>query len=259
MDSWDEGDEYERYMGRWSRPIASEFIDWLDIAPGARWLDVGCGTGALSSEIKDRSEPAAMAGIDPSAGFIATARDRLGTDVDLRVGDAQALPFGSDGFDATVSGLALNFVPDPTLAAREMCRVTRPGGRVAVYLWDYRGGMEMIRRFWDAAVALDPDAETLDEARRFPLCTEDALRDLLAGAGMTSIGSTALYADAVFGDFDDFWSPFLGGQGPAPSYVAGLEEEHRGRLESELRRTLPASSSGSIRLGSRAWAVAGTA
>src|SRR6478672_9711538 len=170
-DVWASGNAYEPYVGRWSRLVAREFVDWLDVAPGRRWLDIGCGTGALSRTILERAAPQVLMGIDPSEGFIAHARSAV---IDPRagfgVGDAQSVPATDRAFDVAVAGLVINFVPDMAKAAAEMARVTRPGGTGAAYVWDYAGEMQMMRRFWDAAVALDPAALDKDEGRRFPVC-----------------------------------------------------------------------------------------
>lgn len=245
-------------MGRWSRPTAVKFLRWLAVQDGQKWLDVGCGTGALSTEIVNHVAPASVAGIDASSGFIDEARRRLPAGIDLRVGDAQSLPFVSDSFDVVVSGIALNFVPDAELAVREMRRVARTGGAVGVYLWDYNDGMEMIRVFWDVAVALNNHAAPLDEATRFPLCREDQLGQLFESFTWNELRSAPIETDNVFNDFDDFWEPFLGGQGPAPRYVSSLDEDHRTELRDALHAQLPHAADGSIRLQSRAWAVTGT-
>jgi ubiquinone/menaquinone biosynthesis C-methylase UbiE len=156
-DPWAQGATYESYMGRWSRPVARVFLTWLAAPPGLKWLDVGCGTGALSHGILEASAPRAVAGMDPSAGFVGYARRQIGdTRARFVVGDARALPWREGRFDVVVSGLVLNFVSDPAAAMAEMRRVARPGATVAAYLWDYAGRMEMLRYFWDAAVALDP-------------------------------------------------------------------------------------------------------
>ncbi|MEN8113444.1 MAG: methyltransferase domain-containing protein [Actinomycetota bacterium] len=259
MDTWEESDGYDDYMGRWSEPIASEFLDWLDIDPGSRWIDVGCGTGALTATIAVHAAPRRIAGIDPSPGFIRAARRRLGDDPDLRVGDAQALPFQPDSFDASVSGLALNFVPDPGSALGEMRRVTEIGGAVAAYVWDYADGMQMIRAFWDAAVDLDPTIAYLDEATRFPLCRPEPLSHLFESAGLRDVELTALEIPTVFHGFDEYWRPMLGDQGPAPAYVGSLSEHERQRLEARLKEDLPESGDGTITLTARAWAIRGFA
>lgn len=257
MDAWDEGDSYEPYVGRWSRLVAEKFLDWLTVAPGSDWVDVGCGTGALTGVIAGKARPNRLAGIDPSSAFIATARARLGDGADLRVGDAQALPYADDEFDAAVSGLALNFIPDPGQAVREMRRVTRAGKTVAVYVWDYAEGMEMMRVFWDAAVALDPEAGDLDEGRRFPICRPESLTEVFRTAGLEDVEVRALDIETRFQGFDDYWQPFLGRQGPAPSYVSTLGDDRRARLRERLESELSPSSDGVIGLTARAWAVKG--
>lgn len=258
MDTWADGDHYERYMGRWSTPMAREFLAWLHPMPDARWLDVGCGNGALSAAIMETCRPSHLAGIDASADFAAAARRRLGPDPDLRVGDAQSLPFGSGVFDVAVSGLCLNFVPDPAAAVSEMRRVTGRDGIVAGYVWDYAVGMEMIRRFWDVAIDLDPAVRHLDEAVRFPLCRPEPLMDLFRVAELDSVRVAELEIPTRFSGFDDYWRPFLGGQGPAPGYVNGLDTDARDRLAATLETALVPDPDGAIVLTARAWAVQGT-
>jgi len=160
--------------------------------------------------------------------------------------------------DAAVSGLVLSFVPDPAGAVAEMTRVTRAGGRVAAYVWDYGGRMELIRRFWDAAAALDPAAATLDEGRRFGLCRPEPLAGLFRDAGLVEVAGRPIEVPTRFRDFDDYWTPFLGGQGPAPGYAMALDEGRRAALREALRARLPVAADGSIPLVARAWAVAGT-
>jgi SAM-dependent methyltransferase len=257
-DTWAEGAAYERYVGRWSRPVADEFLNWIGVSPGRAWLDVGSGTGALASRILATRAPASVVGVDASPAFVAHAAAHVpDARAEFRVGDARSLPVTDAAFDATVSGLVLNFIPGPDAALAEMRRATRAGGTVAVYLWDYAGGMELMRRFWDAAVALDPAAAALDEATRFPLCRPDALRDLFAAVGLGAIETRAIDVPTPFADFDDYWSPFLGGQGPAPGYVMSLDETRRVRLRDRIRASLPVESDGSIALTARAWAVRG--
>ncbi len=237
--------------------MAHRFLEWLDVPAGARWLDVGCGTGALTAAIAAMAAPAMLAGIDPSPEFVDAARERLPAGADVRVGDAQALPFGNDEFDAVVSGIALNFVPEPDLAVREMRRVARSGATVATYLWDYADGMEMIRKFWDAALALDPSISHLDEAVRFPLCRPEPLEELFSAAGLGRHEVAALEMPMEFPSFEAFWEPFLSAQGPAPSYVASLDPSDRHRLEDRLRAELP--TTGTVALTARAWAIRGVA
>jgi SAM-dependent methyltransferase len=259
MDTWDDGNGYEPYVGRWSRPVAGEFLTWLDVERGSRWLDVGCGTGALLGRIVESASPTTVSGIDSSDGFLATARGFLGDFATLQVADARDLPFDDDSFDAVVSGLVLNFVPEPGVAVTEMRRVAEPGGVVGVYVWDYAGKMELMRYFWDAVVALDPGAVILDEGERFPLCHPDALAELFTDAGFRDVATRPIDVPTRFSDFDDYWSPFLLAQGPAPSYVASLSDTDRGALEEHLRTSVPTRPDGAIDMVARAWAVSGTA
>jgi len=257
-DVWAAGQAYEPYMGRWSRLVARDFVDWLALPSGARWLDIGCGTGALTQTIAARAAPAAVMGLDRSDGFVAFAgQDAWGRHIVFQTGDAQSLPFPDRTFDAVVSGLLLNFVPDPARAADEMRRVLRPGGTAAAYVWDYAGGMQLIRHFWSAAAALDPAAQALDEARRFPLCNPERLRALFGDCGFARTECRIIDVPTVFRDFDDYWAPFLGEQGPAPTYCGTLPDEQRIALREQLRAALPIEADGSIRLMARTFAVRG--
>ncbi len=254
-DTWERGSPYEQYVGRWSRQVAPPFLDWLGVPPGKRWLDVGCGTGALAAAILDRCAPASVAGVEPSEGFLKTARENLGERAALKQGSATAIPLGDASVDVVVSGLVLNFVPDQRAALAEMARVTARGGTLAAYVWDYAGKMELMRYFWDAAVALDAGAAKLDEGPRFPICHPQALEQLFAGAGLQAVTAKPIDVPTKFTSFDDYWQPFLGGQGPAPAYCMLLAEDARARLRERLRARLPAAADGSIALIARAWAV----
>ena len=255
---WASGDAYEPYVGRWGRLIAVQFVPWLKVSKHVRWLDVGCGTGALSQTILDIAVPSLVQGIDPSEDYVNYASKQV-TDrrVRFEVGDARSLPYQTSLFDAVVSGLALNFVPEPAAALSEMVRVTRIGGTVALYVWDYSGEMQLMRYFWNAAVTLDPAAKQLDEGRRFPICHRMALLQLFQDAGLRDIEALSIDAPTRFRSFDDYWVPFLGGQGPAPSYAMSLSEDHRKELRDLIRARLPIKSDGGIDLIARAWAVRG--
>lgn len=257
-ESWSSGDAYEGWVGRWSRPVAAQFIEWLALPRGLRWADVGCGTGALAELIMRGCDPLSVVGIDRAAAFVDAARRRI-TDprATFDVGDATSLPWADQSVDATVSGLVLNFVPDGAAMVREMRRVTRPGGRVAAYVWDYAGGMQMMRLFWDVAIALNPNDASLDQAERFPICNPGPLQALFEAQGLRQVSTRAIDIPLVFRDFDDFWLPFTWKQGAAPTYLAKLEPAMQQRIRDELKARLPLEPDGRIVLGARAWAVQG--
>lgn len=258
-ESWGKGEAYEPYVGRWSRLVAARFLRWIEVPDRAAWLDVGCGTGALSQAILDQCDPKLIKSIDKSEAYLQYARTRLqDARVSLEVGDAQELPADSDGYDAAVSGLVLNFVPEPARMAAEMRRAVHPRGTVALYVWDYAGMMQFMRHFWNAAAALDPAVHDLDEGRRFPICDPEALMSLFRAAGLSGVEATGIDINTHFRDFDDYWDPFEGGQGPAPVYLRSLPETGRKRLRERLHDSLPYAIDGSIPLVARAWAVKGT-
>ena len=256
--NWASGKDYENYVGRWSRSVAHEFLKWLAVPNESTWLDVGCGTGVLSHSILQFENPTSVKGIDRSEAFINFAKEHVQDKrVQFEVGDAEKLNVDSESFDAVLSALMINFIPQPEKAIKEMARVTRTGGLVAAYVWDYADKMQLMRYFWDAAIALDPNAASLAEGLRFPLCQPEPLRQLFEAAKLNHVEVIAIDVPTVFRDFDDYWSPFLGGQGPAPSYVTSLNEERRHELREKIRASLPIASDGTIPLLARAWAVLG--
>jgi len=257
-DRWVAGGAYEHFMGRWSRRVAKEFLDWLTPPASWTWLEVGCGTGALTHAICLHAGPASVIACDPSPGFVSFAR-RLFPHPALTVmlGGVDELPRSDGGFDALVSGLVLNFLSSPAEAIRSMKSRLRPGGMLAAYVWDYAEGMEFLRIFWEAAAGLDSGAAVLDERERFPLCHRDTLVDLLESEGLVRVDSRALETDMLFTDFDSYWVPFLGGTGPAPSYVGSLHPAAREQLRLRLRERLVPLEDGPIQLTARAWAVRG--
>lgn len=254
-DAWVAGDRYDPYMGRWSRAVAPLFVAWLDLPAGLRWVDIGCGTGALASTILGTAAPASVRGVDPAEGFVGWATAQV-TDprASFEVGDAGGLEQGCA--DAVVSGLVVNFLPDPVPAVAAMARAAA-GGTVAAYVWDYAGGMGLLHHFWTAAVAVDATAAGLDEALRFPDAAAGPLAELWRSAGLTRVETSELVAEQTYADFDELWTPFLGGTGPAPGYLAGLASEVRDALRERLRADLPADPDGSITLSARAHAVRG--
>jgi SAM-dependent methyltransferase len=257
-DTWERGDPYENYVGRWSRRVAPKFLAWLGIPARQRWLDLGCGTGVLCAAIVDLCAPSSVTGVEPSVGFLKTARENLAGRASIQPGSATAVPLDDSAVDVVVSGLVLNFIPDPHTALNEMVRVAASGATVGAYVWDYAGKMELMRYFWDAAVELDRDAARLDEGTRFPLCRPDALLELVMGAGLDRAAVTAIDIPTPFATFEDYWRPFLGGQGPAPAYAMSLDDGARTSLRERLRSIIPVQPDGSLALSARALAVRGT-
>ncbi len=251
-------DAYERFMGRWSRQLAPLLVKFAAVRDGDAVLDVGSGTGALATAVAAVAPSSRIIGVDPAESYVAFARARhAGDRIQFEVGDGQQLRFADGSFDRTLSLLVLNFIPDPAKALDEMIRVTRRGGTVAGAVWDYGQGMEMLRVFWDEAVALNPAADARDE-RRMPLSRQGELAALWREHGLGDVLEEALTIRTPFASFDDYWSPFLDKQGPAGDYVATLAAVERDRLRARLRtRLLGDRPDGPIVLSARAWTVRG--
>lgn len=257
-EAWTGGDSYEFYVGRWSRRVAKEFINWLAVPTDSRWLDVGCGTAALTQAILAGTDPKIVHSVDRSEAYLEIARERVRDPrVEFEIANALALPVDTEAYDAAASGLVLNFVPQPERMIAEMARAVRKEGMVAVYVWDYAGQMQMMRHFWNAVNALDPASRDLDEGRRFPICHPDPLRQLFQNAGLLQVEVRSIDISTHFQNFDDYWHPFLGGQGPAPGYAMSLSEEQRARLRQRIYNSMPFAMDGSIPLVARAWAIRG--
>ncbi len=254
-DVWGSGAAYEAYIGRWSRLVAADFLDWLDPGADRRWLDVGCGSGALTEAILKRCAPHSVLAVDRSDPFVTWATSRI-PDPRARFAVADATQLPADVADVVVSGLVLNFVRDQPAALASM-RASAPAGIIAAYVWDYAGRMDLMRMFWAAAAALDPAAARLDEGSRFPICQPGALEALWRQCGLVDVASTAIDVPTTFKDFDAYWTPFLGGTGPAPAYVMSRSEDDREALRERVRAELPIGADGSIALAARAWAVRG--
>jgi SAM-dependent methyltransferase len=240
-------------MGRWSRLVGEKFIDWLAAPTGLKWIDVGCGSGALSAAIAKTQNPRELVAIDQSEGFVQSTRQRLGSRAECVIGDALDIPSPDSRFDLAVSGLVLNFVPEPEKMLREMRRVAIPDGVVAVYIWDYAGRMEFLTYFWDSVLDLDPDAIDLHEARRFPDANAEGLARQFVESGLTDVIVEPIEVTTRFESFDDYWQPFLGGQGPAGTYVFNLENTDKEKLRTHLSDRLPIQADGSVQMTSRAW------
>jgi SAM-dependent methyltransferase len=249
------GEAYDRYIGRYGRELARALIDAAGVGPDWEVLDVGCGPGALTAELAVFVGAGSVAAVDPSDTFVAACRERV-PGARVALASAEALPFADGTFDGALAQLVVNFMTDPLAGVREMRRVTRAGGTVAAAVWDYAGEMTLLRRFWDAAIALDPDSEPRDE-RHMPHCTPDALGELWAAAGLGGVEVTSATVGADYDGFDDLWSPLERGVGPAGAYVAALAPDARAALREELRRRLGAGDA-PFRLTARAWIATGS-
>jgi ubiquinone/menaquinone biosynthesis C-methylase UbiE len=249
-------DVYDRFVGRYGPHLARELIEAAGIQKGWLVLDVGCGPGALTKALADLLGPADVSAVDPSEPFVETCRSRV-PGADVRVAPAESLPFDDAAFDAVLSQLVVNFLTDAPQGLAEMRRVSRPGGIVAGCVWDYAGEMTMLNTFWDAAAALDPDgARPLMETHIMRYSRPEELADLWRDSELEDVDVTAIVAEADYDDFDDLWSPFPTGVGPAGAYAAGLAAEEQQALRAEFRRRL-GDPAGSFTLSARAWCAVG--
>ena len=250
---------YEYFMGRWSRHMAPLLVRFAGVRDGEAVLDVGSGTGALSTAVAAAAPASRVVGIDPSAAYVAFAQAQPPKNAHLRfeVGDAQQMRFDTASFGRTLSLQVVNFIPDARKAVGEMARVTKPKGTVAAAVWDYGEGMEMLRVFWDEAISLRPGSDKKDE-RHMPYCRRGELASLWRGAGLQDVVEEALTIETRFASFDDYWKPFLAKQGPAGAYVSSLSDADRDALRERLRqRLLGDRLDRPIVLHARAWAVRG--
>ena len=249
---------YEGFVGRWSRLVAPKFLNWLGISDGLSWLDVGSGTGILSQSILDQASPVKVVGVDTSPQYVSLARERIKDKrVEFEVGDASNLQFEDKLFHVAVTGLVLNFVPEPKKVVISMKQKVKSNGVIGAYVWDYSGKMEMMRYFWDAAISLDPIASEMDSGKRFVICHPDALQILFQEAGLNDVEVTALDVECHFQDFEDYWNPFLGAQGSVSKYLNSLNEAQKSALQEQVRKLLPIKNDGTIDLIARVWAVQG--
>lgn len=249
---------YDRFMGRWSAKLAPLFAKFARTRDGDRVLDVGCGTGSLIQAVANLNRRSELVGIDPTPGFITYASQRF-TDprITFDQGSAFELPYPGSSFDQSLSMLVFHLISAPDKAAREMRRVTKPGGTVAACTWDGAGGMELSSIFWSEAIRLDPAAEVRAERARH--CNlKGQLSELWKATGLNDVEETAIDTRMDFTSFDDYWLPYLEGVGPTGVYVAGLSDDERDALREGLRgRVLSGQSDGAFSLAARAWAVRG--
>jgi SAM-dependent methyltransferase len=249
-------DDYDRLVGRYSPELASKLIQFAGVGPGMRALDVGCGPGALTATLVNLLGPANVSAADPSEPFVEACRARL-PGIEVVIANAESLPLGDDAFDVALSQLVVNFMHDAQVGVREMARVTRPGGIVAGCVWDYSGGMTLLRAFWDAARAVEPERGAAADEGVMRWCAEGELAELWRAVGLRDVRFDALMVSARYTGFEDLWSPFLAGLAPSGAFVKSLSEERRVALHDELRRRLGVGDR-PFELNARAWAVAGT-
>jgi ubiquinone/menaquinone biosynthesis C-methylase UbiE len=243
-------DAYLRFMGRYSEQLAAQFADLAGVSGVQRVLDVGCGPGALTAELVARVGADVVCGVEPSGSFAEAVRERL-PGVDIRVGEAEHLPWADDSFDGALAQLVVHFLGDPVQGLREMGRVTRPGGTVAACVWDHAGDRGPLAAFWTAVHAVDPDAT--DEAGRAGAREGDLVR-LFTEAGLADVQATTLTVRVRHASFDEWWDRFTLGVGPAGAYVAELSEAQRDALREQCGRLLPA---GPVEVAATAWAAVG--
>jgi SAM-dependent methyltransferase len=244
-------EQYDRFMGRYAPTLAVALADTAGVAPRMRVVDVGCGPGGLARELAERVGAANVAAIDPAAQFVAACRDRI-PGADVREGVAEELPWSDGTFDAALSSLVIGFMRDPDRGVREMARVTRPGGTVAVCMWDVEGGMTMLRTFWTGVRQVDPGAPG---ERRMAGTAEGDIVERFRRAGLQDVAGSVLTARADYTGFDDFWEPFTFAIGPAGQHLASLPAEQQERVREACRAALP---DGPFSLDARAWCARGT-
>ena len=252
---WNDAVGYERYVGHWSRLIAPRFVEWLALPSGLRWLDVACGTGALTSAILACCHPDEVVGVDASPQYLESAHESCRNPrVRFVASDANFLSFPPLSFDVSVSGLALNFIAFDRAIA-EQHRVVRPGGTIAAYVWDYAGGYEFARRFWDAALSIDPRAAAYDPGRKAKICHEQNLRQALFAAGCAGVETCIIEDLGEFPSREAYWHAFDGRQGSTSEYLSLLTDKQRLNLKNALLSTMKAE--GPVKLKIRALAVKG--
>ncbi len=255
---WPGWQHYELYVGRYSRQIAVDFLDWLFVPAGSRWLDVGCGPGALTEIILEQSSSESVTGVDLNQDFIGHARHTLARqNTSFQLADARELPFGDDAFDAVVSGLVLNFIVEPERALAEMARVVRPGGVTGCYVWDFEDGLLALRAYWDSANEVDPAAWEYQQDYRasIPLTRPGWLREAFMQAGFEQIQLKEVTLTQSFPDFDTLWDQLLHAGDSIQRFASSLDDERLAIFKQCTAARLPVSSDGSIDLTLRAWAV----
>jgi ubiquinone/menaquinone biosynthesis C-methylase UbiE len=262
-DLWTDGALYEKYTGRWSRLIANKFIDWLDVKQARMegCVDMGCGTGALSEALIANDVCTSLTCLDRSPAYLSFAKQRIqSSNVQFVTGDVQSTSLSASEHPLIVSGLVLNFVDSPEKMLREMVRIGRSGAVLGVYIWDFSDGMKPIRKFWDAArLSGAPNVDELDAGIQFPICKRENLLQIVTESGWVEPCVEPIEIDAHFENFDDYWSPFLSGQGTGPAFAVSLDEDTRERVRKTLMSLVTDAPDKPFTLRARAWAAKGIA
>jgi SAM-dependent methyltransferase len=243
-------DAYDRFMGKYSSRLAPQLADLAGVRSGQRVIDIGCGPGALTSELVGRLGPTSVCAIDPSESFVAAVRERF-PGVDVRLAAAEQLPLADKAFDAALAQLVVHFMSDPVAGLKEMARVVRNDGVIAACVWDHAGGQGRLSVFWQAVGELDPDAT---DQSRLAGARAGHLAELFAEAGLRRVEATALVATVAHASFEEWWEPFTLGVGPAGAYTSRLTAERRAALMERCRELLPPAP---FELAARAWAARG--
>jgi len=262
-DLWTDGVLYENYTGRWSRLIADKFIDWLEVKQVRveRCVDMGCGTGALSEALLANGVCTSLTCLDRSPAYLSFAKKRLqSSGVEFVTDDVQNTSLPTGAYSLVVSGLVANFVDSPKKMLSEMCRLGRLDGVLGLYIWDFADGMEPIRKFWDAAHKCEAhNVGEFDAGIRFPICQRDNLLHHVKEAGWLEPKVAPIEIDAQFKNFDDYWVPFLSGQGTGPAFAVSLSDETREKVRKTLMSLVTDSPDEPFTLRTRAWAAKGIA
>ena len=258
LNGWNNSSFYNDFMGRWSMRVAQLFLSWLNenhSLQNKKWIDVGCGTGALTFEILKQTNPESVLGVDSSPEYLPKSSST--TTLSFRRGSSSDLPVKSEQFDYAVSALALNFMPNHDQCIKEMMRVLKKNGILSLYVWDYKEQMEFLRYFWDSAIEAIPRSKDFDEGEKFPICRREALKELFEKNTLTNIEMKDLIIQTEFRNFEDYWIPFLRGQGPSGEFLTSLNEKERNLIKNKLLEKLPYSEDGTITLKARSFAIKG--
>ncbi|MGY9018539.1 MAG: class I SAM-dependent methyltransferase [Alphaproteobacteria bacterium] len=252
--------QYDDFMGRWSRQVATQFLDWIEVERGLRWLDVGCGAGMLAQTVIKNCAPSSVTGADPLEKSIVAAKQHPDNkNIQLEIGDAQDLPFEDSKFDAVISGLMIKFVPDKVKAICEMKRVVRPGSVIALYDWDMDSNMNTTRHFWEAVADIIPEREEDRTTDRTPMTEIDSIAKTFEAAGVKAVQQSTISFTTRFRNLDDYWNPITRNSQNVGRFYQTMTEEQQGAIHEQLKQSLPFADDGSISFESRAVAVKGIA